>query len=621
MRRLSQRARIISMAGAASVVAAVLVPGMAQADSASPSPTTSRSVFTIGVLQDMDSANPFTGITSAAYEVFQMEYPTLVEYGAKDFAAVPGIADSWTEAPDHSSWTFKIHPGLKWSDGQPMTAKDVAYTYNRILNGKYEQTNFGSYVSAITKAEAPDDLTVILHTNAASPIVPHPGVYIIPEHIWKSIDEKAVVSFKNEGTPDAPSVAGGPYYMIERKVGQFIRMQANPNFWRGTPAVDEIDFKLFKNGDAMAQALKKGEIDFAEGLETNVYNSLKNQPNITTVAAAPASFNELAFNTGAALDDGTPIGDGNPLLKDKKLRAALAHAIDKQAMVDKILGGDGVPGDTLMPPRYSQWHVAPTNPMAYDPAAAKQLLDAAGYTVGSDGIRADAQGNRLSFRLLGRTDSSTSQKAVQFIKGYLAAVGVETNVKFVSEDNLTEIIGQGKYDMFEWGWGVEPDPNYMLNVFTCANRSYKQDGAILANLSDSFYCNPAYDALNAKQQVETDLAKRQAITGQMQQMLYDDAPYIITYFDDGHEAYRSDRFTGLVHQPEPDGPLTFQWGTWTYEQMTPVTAADAGGTTNNSSGGSSVPWLPIIGGLIVAGGAGFLLARRRPANAASDDRE
>jgi len=76
-----------------------------------------------------------------------------------------------------------------------------------------------------------------------------------------------------------------------------------------------------------------------------------------------------------------------------------------------------------------------------------------------------------------------------------------------------------------------------------------------------------------------------------------------------------------VHQPEPDGPLTFQWGTWTYEQMKPVTAADAGGTTDSSSGGSSVPWLPIIGGLIVAGGAGFFLARRRPANAASDYRE
>jgi peptide/nickel transport system substrate-binding protein len=396
-------------------------------------------------------------------------------------------------------------------------------------------------------------------------------------------------------------------------------MQANPNFWRGKPAVDEIDFRLFKNGDAMAEALKKGEIDFAEGLETNVYNSLKNQPNITTVATAPASFDELAFNTGAALDDGTPIGDGNPLLKDKNLRVALAYAIDKQAMVDKVLGGDGIAGDTIMPPRYTEWHVAPTSPMAYDPEKAKQLLDAAGYKVGSDGIRTDAKGNRLSFRLFGRTDSTTSQKAVQFIKGYLAAVGVEANVKMVGEDNLTELIGQGNYDMFEWGWGVEPDPNYMLNVFTCANRSYKQDGAILANVSDSFYCNPAYDALNGQQQVETDLAKRQAITGQMMQMLYNDAPYIITYFYDGHEAYRSDRFTNLVHQPEPDGPLTFQWGTWTYEQIKPVTAADA--NTDTSSGGSSVPWLPIIGGLIVAAGAGFLLARRRPASASTDDRE
>ena len=95
----------------------------------------------------------------------------------------------------------------------------------------------------------------------------------------------------------------------------------------------------------------------------------------------------------------------------------------------------------------------------------------------------------------------------------------------------------------------------------------------------------------------------------------------VPYYYDGHEAYRSDRFTNLVHQPDPDGPLIFQWGTWTYEQMKPVTATDASTNSNSGSTGSSIPWLPILGGLVIAGGAGFLLARRRPANAASDDRE
>ena len=108
---------------------------------------------------------------------------------------------------------------------------------------------------------------------------------------------------------------------------------------------------------------------------------------------------------------------------------------------------------------------------------------------------APTNGARLDFRLFGRSDSPTSKKSVEYIKRYLADVGIETKVTLISEDALTEKIGQGKFDMFEWGWVVEPDPNYQLSTFTCDNRSYEDGGSVLANLSDSFYCNPEYDKL------------------------------------------------------------------------------------------------------------------------------
>ena len=426
--RASRPARLLAAAAATTLAMGVALTGPARADSASPSPasSTGKVVFTVGMTQDIDSANPFTGIAYNAYEIFQMEYPTLTEYDAGDFHPVPGIAESWKESADHTTWTYKIRSGLTWSDGVPMTAKDAAYTFNRVINGQYERTNYGSYVDNITKATAPDDTTLVLTVKKPSPIMEKLYVYILPEHIWKSIDEKAVKSYPNEGTPASPTVGSGPFTMVERKVGQFIRMQANPSFYRGKPAVDEVVFKIYKNQDALGQALKKGEIDFADSLESNVFKSLQNQPGITTLSATYSGFNELAFNTGAALADGTPIGDGNPLLKDKALRQALGWAIDKQAMVDKILGGGGTPGSTIIPSMYASLHLDPANPVSYDPEKAKSLLDAAGYKVGSDGIRVDSKGNRLSFRLFGRTDSSgnNSQKAVQFLKGYLNAVGV-----------------------------------------------------------------------------------------------------------------------------------------------------------------------------------------------------
>ena len=596
-------------------------------------------ILTIGVTQDIDSANPFTGLSSVAYEVFQTQYPTLTQYSAADFSIVPGIADSWVESADHTTWTFAVHPGLKWSDGTPLTAKDVAYTFNRILKGEYEKTNYGSYVANMTKVVATDDTTVVFTVSKPTPVMDHMYVFILPEHIWSKIDKKAVTNYKNEGTPDSPTVGSGPYTMIERKVGQYIRMQANPNWRDGQRPVDEIVFKVFANADAMGQALKKGEIDFAEGLETNVWNSLQGVEGITTVAAQPASYSELAFNTGAALADGKPIGDGSPLLKDQALRQALAYSIDKPNIVAKVLGGEGIPGSTVIPPLYTQWHADPATPFAYDPAKSMALLDAAGYKVGADGVRADAQGNKLSFRLLFRTDNPLSPKAAEFLKGYLTAVGVEITLKGVSEDALTETIGQGNFDMFEWGWGVEPDPNYMLSTFTCENRSYVEDGTTYANLSDSFYCNPEYDKLFAAQSQETDQAKRADIVRQMQQMLYDDVPYIVTYYANNHEAYRSDRFTGFVPQPAENGTLIYQWGSWSYQGVTPVTAAsptasgstapspgasatpDAGSATESSSAGLSRPLLAgavVVVVLVVI----VLVVRRRPSSGSrSDDRE
>lgn len=621
MRRTTRRASILAAGAAMALVAGVTAIGAGAASAESPSPSASGSgqtVFTVGITQDIDSANPFTGVAASAYEIYQMEYPTLTGYAAKDFSANADMATSWTESADKKYWTYKIRPGMKWSDGVPMTAADAAYTINRIINGQYEQTNYGNYVANITKAVAPDPTTLILYVKGPSAIMEHLDIYILPEHIWKNISEKAVQSYKNEPVGGQPIVGGGPFLMAERQVGQFIRMVRNPLYFGGEPKVDEVIFKLYANQDAMGQALKKGEIDFADSLEANVYNSLANTPNVKQWPAVYSGFDEIAFNTGAALDTGKPIGDGNPLLKDKKLRVAMAWAIDRQALVDKVLGGLGSPGTTIIPPLYADQHLDPTDKVGFDPTKAASLLDAAGYKMGPNGVRVAPNGAPLSFRLFGRANSVDSKKTVQFVKAYLADVGIQTTVSIISEDALTQKIGQGDYDMFEWGWVDAPDPNYQLSTFTCSNRSYMLDGAITANLSDSFYCNPAYDALFEKQAAETDPTARIAIEKQMQQILYDDSPYIVTYYYDDLEAYRTDRFTGFVPQPDPNGALIFQYGTYTYENLTPISAADVPG------GGASTA-LPIVIGVIVvvvvAGFIWFMVARRRPHDLADDDTE
>ncbi len=568
------------IAGVAAIaIAAVPVAAVPQAQAADPV------VFTVGMLSDVDSLNPFTGVLAESYEIFQLQYATLMQPSSADFTPAPGLAESWEESADGKTWTYTLRPDLVWSDGTPLTANDVAYTFNRILEGRYEQRNYGNYVRNITSVEATDDRTVVMTVRAPSPIMERLAVYILPEHVWSGVDAKAVKSFANEPEGE-PLVGSGPFLVAERRTGQFIRLIANDSYYAGRPKVDELVFRIYNNPDALGQALIKGEVDFATGLTADVFSTLEGQEGITTYAGDYSGFNELAFNMGAATADGKPIGDGNPHLQDQQVRLAISHAIDRQQMVDKILNGYGTPGSTIIPPLYTTLHIDPGT-QTYDPALANQILDDAGYAMGPDGVRVGPDGVPMKYRLFVRTDSDSSVKSGEYFKSYLAAIGIEAEVKPVDENALFEIIGRGEFDMFEWGWVVEPDPDYQLSTFTCAKRSYEDGGEIYADLSDSFYCDEEYDQLYAAQSEETDQTARADIVKQMQQILYDAVPYVVTYYYDNLEAYRSDRFTGFVGQPEGSGSLLFQYGVYTYTNVAPVSADSGGDTTASPSPGAS----------------------------------
>lgn len=599
--------RLIAGVAAATIVA-VPAAAVPQAQAADPV------IFTVGMLADVDSINPFTGILAESYEIFQLQYSTLLSTSSVDFTPDSGLAESWESSADGKTWTYTLRPDLLWSDGTPLTANDVVYTFERILNGRYEQRNFGNYVRNITSVEATDDRTVVMTTSEPSPIMERLAVYILPEHVWSSVDAKAVKSFANEPEAGETLVGSGPFLVVERRTGQFIRMVANDNYYKGRPNVDELVFRVYNNPDALGQALVKGEIDIATGLTADVFSTLEGQEGITTYAGSYSGFNELAFNMGAALTDGTPIGDGNPHMQDQKVRLAISHAIDRQQMVDRILDGYGTPGSTIIPPLYSTLHIDPGT-QTYDPALANQILDDAGYAMGPDGVRIGPDGVPMKYRLFVRSDSDSSVKSGEYFKSYLAAIGIEADIKPVDENALFEIIGRGEFDMFEWGWVVEPDPDYQLSTFTCGKRSYEDGGEIYADLSDSFFCNEEYDALYAQQAVTTDQAARAEIVKQMQQIIYDNVAYVVTYYYDNLEAYRSDRFEGFVGQPEGSGSLLFQYGTYTYENVAPIgsdtggetaapspgatESADAGGgtATEETSGGSSTG---LIIGLVIA---------------------
>ncbi|WP_406045129.1 ABC transporter substrate-binding protein [Micromonospora sp. NBC_00898] len=618
VRRGRLRRGAVAAMVAAALAALATLPAMPAAaeETASPTPTAegsapphTRTSFVLGIKQDIDSLNPFVGLVASAYESYQLMYDYLTGSSQTDFSPVPGLAEKWETSADGKTWTFHLRQGVKWSDGQPLTAKDVVYTFNRVKDGEQENSAYGNYITNLTKVQATDDYTVVFTTSEPSPSMLRMAVPIVPEHVWRNTPSAKVKDFPNTDNP----VGSGPFRLVEAKKGQYYRFAANKEYWGGAPKIDELIFRVFANDEAMANALKKGEIDMLNDINSGVFESLQNVPGITASSSKYSGFSEIAYNLGAQTVEGKKIGDGHPALRDKQVRLAIDYAIDRKTLLDKVLHNRGTAETSVIPPIYPSLRYDPGSELRqFDLAKANQILDAAGYAKGADGIRAK-DGRKLEFRLFGRESSEESKKAVEYVRDWLGEIGIKVNVQIMSEDNLTETIGQGNFDMFQWGWVVEPDPDFELSVFTCEQRSYEEDGKVAAGWSDSFYCNPEYDKLYAKQKTILDPASRVEVVKQAQKMLYDDVAYSVTWAYDNLEAYRNDRFTGFQRQPSDGGSIVFQYGTYTYRMIEPV----AQPKRDDANLGL---YLGVGAGAVVLAGLASLMLRNRR-RSTTDERE
>ncbi len=585
--------------------------------------------LTVGLKNEVDSFNPFLGIEAPSYEMWALTYDYMVGYSMDDMSPVPGLAESWETSQDGLTWTFKIREGVTWSDDQPFTAADIAYTYNRILDGGPEATTWESYLASVKTITAPDDTTVVLtlaKPNAVLPLLPIP---IIPEHVWKAVSEKAVKTYRAEPTAGQPVVGTGPFRLVEGKVGgSTYRFEANPDYWGGAPHIDEVVFRVYKAEDPMVQALIKGELDFIHDITPLQVKALEGRDGITAISGDSPYFDEIAFNTGA-IDTETdkPIGDGNPALKDPRFRHALGYAIDSERLMQAAYQGAAEPGDVIVPPAYEKYRWEPSEDEAFtfDLGRAGDMLDEAGYKKGADGFRTMPDGKPVgTLRLFARPESKESVNTMDFFGEWLADLGLKSEVKVMESGKLTDTILEGEFDMFHWGWYMEPDPDSILDVFTCGQR---------AGWSDSWYCDEEYDTLDAQQNEEVDEAKRVEQIKRMQQILFEDSPYLVVAYTTDGQAYRSDRFACFVPQPEPNGVLLMQYGSYNYRLARPAedagdcdgvaravgaNTASSSSSTSAEEGGNAV----MIGGaavlVVLLAGGGLMAFRRR---SSADERE
>jgi peptide/nickel transport system substrate-binding protein len=287
----------------------------------------------------------------------------------------------------------------------------------------------------------------------------------------------------------------------------------------------------------------------------------------------------------------------HPATTDPQFRLAVEYAIDRDVIVERVKLGHATPGSTvIMQPK---WHHDPPDVITYDPDEANRILDEAGYAdTDNDGIREmPGGGEPLEMRFIVRTENPDSITAGEFIAEWLSDVGIATNTEAVNDSKLTDIWYANDYDMYIWGWGVEPDPNFQLSTYTTS-----QCGI----WSDTCYSNPEYDQLFQEQQRAASLEDRQAIVDQMQQILYDDRPEIVLWYENYLQAYRSDLWTGFIEQPSEGGYILFQYG---YHSLLNIRPTSEGSTTGDSGGIPAFVWIGAVALVVVI--AGVVLARRR----------
>jgi len=334
------------------VMATLVGPAFAQSTTPSGSATSASGApvtFTFADTSTPDSLNPLVGYLGTDYTLWAINYDLPINWSTQDFSPDfdHSLVTSVDASPDGLTATYHLRPGVLWSDGQPFSSEDVAWTLNYYLDNNVP--NYSSDLALVDKVTATDPNTFVITSSQPTSFYSGASVflyeYILPKHIWSKY-EKDYNGARHVTDMETLGVGTGPFNFTKYVKGQYVELDRNPNYWGNavglTPQVDRIIYRIYNNEDAEAAGLTNGEIDFAYIDSANILNTLKTKPGISVRGAVIPSFDEIGFNTGSAYQTDktggfTPHGDGALALTDYRVREAMRMAIDSQSLVHDLL--------------------------------------------------------------------------------------------------------------------------------------------------------------------------------------------------------------------------------------------------------------------------------------------
>jgi peptide/nickel transport system substrate-binding protein len=423
------------------------------------------------------------------------------------------LAESWEVSEDGLTWTFHLRPDVTWQDGAPLTAADVVYTYQTIQSAEEDIAPFRSRFmqnGEPIQFEATDDLTVVAtlsEPNAS--FFTDISVPIVPKHILETQNLR-------DGEFNRTPIGTGPFQVVEWNTGESIVLEANENYFRGRPCLDRIIFQIIPEDQAQVNALLTGDIDFIDNVPGASVAQFENNPEFTLQVAELDSLFSMVFNLE------------REQFQDPAVRQALMIAIDRQGVIDTVLQGYGEVHNShfdAVVPFYEQDKLGGYD---YDPERAGQILDELGITdsdCDGDGIR-DVDGEPWVVNIVTFTEGFRDYSDyAQVVQAYWEDIGIDVELE---QRDLATLVDQlyantqgGKpYDVHTTGWSIfGPEPNSYSNLYVTTD-----SGTNIAS-----YNNERVNELFAAGRAETDFDARMAIYEEIEQILWEELPYIPIY--------------------------------------------------------------------------------------------
>ncbi|MBF0464698.1 MAG: peptide-binding protein [Nitrospirae bacterium] len=474
-----------------------------------------------GVIGEPSILIPMLAGDSASHAVAGLVFNGLVKY-APDLQLTGDLAESWDISPDGLVITFHLRKGVRWTDGVEFTANDVMFGYKTIIDEK-TPTAYKEDFLQVRKAEVLDKYTFrVTYEKPFAPALSSWGsLVVLPEHLLKGKD------IVKDPFGRAP-VGMGPYILDKWIAGERVELKSNHGYFDGRPYIDRYVYRIIPDQSTMFLELKTGSIDFM-GLTPIQY---QRQTDTELFKERFQKFRYPAFNY-------TFLGFNlkHPFFKDKRVRQAIAHAIDKEEIVDAVLFGLGTTSTGPYVP--NTW---PYNPNVrkyeFNPIKAKALLKEAGWTKkDSDGVL-KKDGNRFEFTIITNMGNTLRTKTATIIQYRLKQVGIKVHIRALEWSTfINEFVDKRRFEAVVLGWSIGLDAD-QYDIWHSSKTKEKEFNFI-------GYNNPEIDALLEEGRRTFDMEKRKRAYHRLHEILAEDVPYVFLYVPDSLVVISS-RFKGIV---------------------------------------------------------------------------